>query len=138
VKILIDSNISLDVLLKREPNYLSSVKVLGLYKGGVEIFVSASSITDIYYIIRKEYGDKDAAINLIKKMLISVNVAAVTENEIRKAIELNWKDFEDAVQYSAGENIEADYIITRNKSDFSSSALPVVTPDEFLDIITKR
>ena len=47
-----------------------------------------------------------------------------------------WNDFEDAVQYSAGESIAVDYIVTRNASDFDSAILPVVTPDELLNIVT--
>ena len=69
-------------------------------------------------------------------MIRNLNIAAVSDNEIRRAIDLEWVDFEDAVQYAAGEGIAVDYLITRNTSDFSSAILPVVTPDDFLLIIT--
>ena len=52
MKILIDANIALDVLLERQPFYISGMQILGLSKGGVELYISASTITDLYYIIR--------------------------------------------------------------------------------------
>jgi len=73
--------------------------------------------------------------SLIKKLLTTVDIAAVTGNEIRQAISLDWNDFEDAVQYAAGESIAVDYIVTRNKSDFASAVLPIVSPDEFLALL---
>ena len=135
MKILVDANVALDVLLERQPFYISGVQVLGLSKGGIELFLSASTITDVYYIIRKARGSKEIAVSLLKNLLASVDVAAVTGSEIRRAIDLEWKDFEDAVQYAAGENLAVDYIVTRNTSDFTSAALPVVTPDELLNIV---
>ena len=68
-------------------------------------------------------------------MLTSVDVAAVTNNEIHRAIDLNWSDLEDAVQYASGETIAVDYLVTRNTSDFSAADYPVVTPDELLSIL---
>jgi len=138
MKILIDANVALDVLLERQPFYVSGAKVLGLSKGGVELFLSASAVTDIYYIIRKELKNKETALTLLKNLLASADVASVTNNEIRRAIDLNWSDLEDAVQYAAGETIAVDYFVTRNISDFSAADFPVVTPDELLDSIVKR
>ena len=135
MKILINANIALDVLLKRHPYYIPGMQILGLSKGGAELFVSASTITDLYYIINKQLSDKKAAINLIKNLLISVNIAAITNNEIYRAIDLEWNDFEDAVQYAAGETILMDYLVTRNTTDFMHADIPVVTPDEMLNIL---
>jgi predicted nucleic acid-binding protein len=135
MKILIDANVALDVLLERQPFYVSGLKVLSLSKGGIELFLSASTVTDIYYIIRKELKKKEIALTLLKNLLASVDVAAVTNNEIHRAIELNWNDLEDAVQYASGETIAVDYLVTRNTSDFSAADYPVVTPDELLSIL---
>ena len=96
MKILIDANIALDVLLERRPFYISGVRVLGLSKGGIELFISASTVTDIYYITRKELKNKDASLTLLKNLLTSVYVAAVTNNEIYRAIDLNWSDLEES------------------------------------------
>jgi len=65
MKILVDSNVALDVLLQRQPFYISGVKVLGLSKGGIELFISASAITDLYYIICKQLKDKKEVMSLL-------------------------------------------------------------------------
>ena len=88
-------------------------------------------------IVRKEKKSKDIAIKVIKDLLDITDIAAVTGNEIRHVISLDWEDFKDAVQYSAGEIIAVDYIVTRNKVDFSAASLPVVTPDELLVLLSK-
>jgi predicted nucleic acid-binding protein len=135
MKILIDANIILDVLLERHPFCISGAQVLSLSKGGIELLISASAVTDIYYIIRKQLKNKKDAMILLKNLLESVNIAAVTNNEIYRAIDLDWSDFEDAVQYAVGEAISVDYLVTRNTYDFAEAALPVVTPDELLGIL---
>jgi len=75
---------------------------------------------------------------LLKKLLESVNVAAVTNYEIHHAIDLEWNDFEDAVQYAVGEAIEVNYLVSRNTSDFAAAVIPIVTPDELLQILTSE
>ena len=137
MKILLDANVALDVLLQRQPFYISGLKVLGLSKGGIELYISASTVTDLYYITCKHLKDKKTAISLLKNLLNTVEVASVTNNEIRRALDLDWDDFEDAVQYAAGETMLVDYLVTRNISDFSSVAFPVVSPDELLNILVK-
>jgi len=138
MKILIDANIALDVLLERQPFHVSAAKVLSLSKGGIELFLSASTVTDIYYVIRKELKTKDTALTLLKNLLSSVDIAAVTNNEIHRAIDLDWSDLEDAVQYASGETIAVDYLVTRNTSDFSAADYPVVTPDALLSILVGK
>jgi len=135
MKILLDSNIAIDAVLKREPFYNSAEKIIGISQGGIGLFISASAVTDIYYIVRKSTGNKETAMALIKDLLENISIAAVTGNEIRQAISLDWGDFEDAVQYAVGETIAVDYIVTRNKSDFASAVLPVVSPDELLALL---
>jgi len=136
MKILVDANIALDVLLERQPFYLSGSHILGLSKGGVGLFISASAITDIYYIIRKKL-ERKTAVSLLRDLLANVEIASVSSKEIRRALDIDWNDFEDAVQYVTGESLAVDYIVTRNTSDFASAVLPVVTPDELLRIITE-
>jgi len=137
MRILIDTNIALDFLLEREPFCREAEKIIGLTKGGVGVYLSAASITDVYYITRKAIGDKNSAMVLLKSLLLTVGVATVSDNEIRQAIALEWDDFEDAVQYACGESLNVDYVVTRNKGDFFASArLPVVTPEELIRIIS--
>ena len=101
MELLIDTNIVLDVLLKREPFYQDAVKVMNLAQyDDVQEYVSASAVTDIYYIAYRQIKDRKQVLELIKRLLMVVAVAAVSEQEIRNALKTEWKDFEDAVQYS--------------------------------------
>lgn len=101
----------------------------------ISAHVSASSVTDVYYLARRELRDRNLALQLLKNFLKIVKVAAVSEKEIESALNLSWRDFEDAVQYSAAKSNEMDYIITRNTEDFSGSEIAVVTPEDFCRIL---
>lgn len=134
--ILIDTNVALDFILCRQPFYsaaenmieTSNLKIISAY-------VSASSVTDVYYLARRELRDRNLALQLLKNFLKIVKVAAVSEKEIESALNLSWRDFEDAVQYSVAKSNEMDYIITRNIEDFSGSEVAVVTPEDFCRIL---
>lgn len=133
MKILIDTNIVLDVLLKREPFYEEAAKVLKLAaKEDMQEYVSASAVTDIYYIAYKMLRDRTTVRELLKKLLQVVAVAGVASEEINKALELAWNDFEDSVQYSVALSNDMDGLITRNVKDYSESKIPVWTPEQFL------
>ena len=73
--------------------------------------------------------------NLLKELLKTINIAAVTGGEIYQAIDLNWSDFEDAVQYTTGEHIQADYIITRDTRGYAGNTITVIQPADFLAIM---
>jgi len=134
MNILIDTNVVLDVLLCRAPHNVESGKIIALSeKGRLNGFVSASSITDIYYLTRKKLKDEKATIDALKKLLSILNVADVLSGNIYETLELSWEDFEDSLQYSVGKSIMADYIITRNAKDFSQSNIPVLSPQEFIE-----
>jgi len=134
--VLIDTNVILDVLLKREHFMWKSSDVLLLSeKKIIDGYVTASSITDIFYITDKTYNDKQKSMGLLKQLLKTISVAAVSGEEIYRAIELDWNDFEDAVQYTTGEQIHANYIITRDTGGYINSSITAITPSDFLDII---
>jgi predicted nucleic acid-binding protein len=136
MKVLIDTNIVLDVLLNRQPYCQDAAKIIVLSeKEIIESYVSASAITDIYYITQKEYKNKQITIDLIKKILEVISVATITGNNIYQALDLGWNDFEDSVQYVVGESIATDYIVTRNVNDFDNSTIKIVTPEQFLNIL---
>ena len=136
MKVLLDTNVILDVLLKRKPFLEKSALVLLLSeKKLIDGYVSASSITDIFFLTNATYKDKQKSMELLKNLLKTINIASVTEEEIFRAVDLNWSDFEDAVQYSTGENIRADYIITRDSKGYINSTITTITPTDFLSII---
>lgn len=120
MKLLIDTNILLDVLLKREPFYYKAVEVLELVQyDNVQEYVSAAAVTDIYYIAYKYLKDKGLVRQLLKKLMGIVSIAAVSEKEIEEALELAWNDFEDSVQYAVALLNEMDGIVTRNPKDYT-------------------
>lgn len=133
MKILVDTNIVLDVMLKKEPFYKSSLEILGLTKrDDVEEYVSASAITDIYYLAYRQLRDKEVVKKLMKKLLTVVSVASVSEQEIENALSLEWNDFEDSVQYSVAFVQEMEGIVTRNPNDYKEAKIKIWKPEELL------
>lgn len=136
LNILIDTNVVLDFILHRQPFYSAAENIVETANLKIiSAYVSASSVTDVYYLARRELRDRILALQLLKNFLKIVKVAAVSEKEIESALNLSWRDFEDAVQYSVAKSNEMDYIITRNIEDFSGSEVSVVTPEDFCRIL---
>jgi predicted nucleic acid-binding protein len=136
MNVLIDTNIALDILLNRQPYYKEAAIIFGLSeKKLIKSYISASAITDIFYLTQKEHN-KSVALDSLKKLLRVFNPATVTGTNIYQALELNWNDFEDSLQYIVGESLPADYIITRNPKDFLAGTIEIVTPPQFIDLLT--
>ena len=133
MRILVDTNVILDVLLRREPFYSNGAKVLNLSKkDGVELYISASAITDIYYIANQALKNKEDVKNLLMNLVKIVSIACVSEDEIKNALLLSWKDFEDSVQYSVALLQKMDGIVTRNTNDYKKAEMEIWTPEELL------
>ncbi|GHT60223.1 twitching motility protein PilT [Spirochaetia bacterium] len=137
IYVLLDTNVLLDEITRREPFYDNAANIISLAKlGRFTALVSASAITDMYYIACKDLKDKTLVMSRLKALLKTVEIAAVTGAEIHRAINLDWADFEDCVQYTAGESLAVSYIITRDPEGFAASGIPVVSPEKFLAMIT--
>ena len=134
MRLLIDTNVILDYLLSREGFSEQAKQVLDLaqYSGDFE-FVSSSAVTDIFYHARKELKSSFEAQDRILELIKFISIMTVTEQDIRAALKLRWKDFEDAVQYAVAMSNGVDAIITRNVKDFERQDVPVMTPGEFLN-----
>lgn len=98
----------------------------------VKEYISASAITDIYYIAYRQLRDKTIVRNMIKTLLSIVSIACVTEQEIAEALELEWSDFEDSVQYAVAYLNEMDGIVTRNAADYKRAELSVWSPEQIV------
>jgi len=83
------------------------------------------------------YKDKQRTMALLRELLKTISIAAVTGEEIYRAVDLDWNDFEDAVQYTAGEHIQADYIITRDTSGYTGNVIPAIQPADFLALMDR-
>lgn len=133
MKIMCDTNVIIDVLLEREPFAENSCKVLSLCEEHrVDGFISASSVTDIYYLVRKHTHSTDLAYKAVGKLLEIVKVCSVTNNDVLTAFQRKARDFEDCLMATCAKSIHCDYIITRNKKDFEEFDIPLLTPTEFL------
>ena len=135
--VLIDTNVVLDVILTNAVFSNSSRVILDYAEQKrYTAYVSASAITDIFYIAQKKLGKKIAK-DIIKELLYIFYPATVTDSHIFEVLNLEWADFEDSVQFVVGEGLGVDYIITRNTKDFSVSNIPAIMPEQFIEIITK-
>jgi predicted nucleic acid-binding protein len=130
--ILLDTNISLDFLLQREPFFESVNKIMAMVKDhGVEPCITASSVTDIYYIMRR-YKTQEERVLMLNEYLRLVDIINTTKTDILKAIKMEISDFEDAVAFQSAKRKKVDYIITRDKTGFADGTVKVVSPEEFL------
>ena len=138
MKLIIDSNILLDVLYAREPHVEKSLSVWRLCEAGkLQGFVSVLTFANIVYIMRKEL-DEEKIKDCWEKLSKIFTFVDLRVEDVAMATNRKGKDFEDELQMVAAERVEADYIITRNIKDFKNSLIPVLPPTEFMDSIAKR
>lgn len=129
---LIDLNVLLDVLQKREPYYQASSALLDrVLTENHTAAIPAHAVTTIHYLVAK-YRNRRSANSAVDWLLAHFRVAAVTAQELTRARALDWPDFEDAVVAAAAEAQQCHAIITRNISDFRGSPVPARTPEEYL------
>ncbi len=133
MKALIDGNILLDVLQNRSPHVEASAQIWKLCETDqIEGFVSALTFADLVYIMRKELTP-DSIHEVLKKLAIIFRFTDLSVSDMTEAAAMQWKDYEDAIQSATAKRIHADFIITRNTRDFLKSAVPALTPAEFLE-----
>ncbi len=133
MKILIDTNIILDVLCNRQEFVNDSAQIFKFCEvKKITGYVSALSIPNIIYIMRKELDNK-ATKDLLDKIFLIFNVADLKSDDLKKAAAMDFKDYEDAVQSACASRIKADFIVTRNIKDFTNSKVTAITPSELFD-----
>ena len=133
MKIMCDTHVIIDVLLEREDFVEDSYKILKLCEEHkIDGFVSASSVTDIFYLVKKYTHSTEQAYKAVGKLLEIVKVCSVTNNDVLIAFQKKAKDFEDCLVAVCAKSIHCDSIATRNKRDFEGFGIPVLTPTEIL------
>ncbi|GCL36061.1 PIN domain-containing protein [Sphaerospermopsis reniformis] len=136
MKILLDTNIIIDNALEREPFWNVSEQVLSLIEQGkIAGYISASTFSDLYYIIRKARG-RDWTLTYLNQLVTFCQIATVNQAAITMAFTTNFKDFEDAIQYSTAVVNQLDAIITRNSQDFPVVTPRILTPDQLIEELT--
>ena len=132
MRLMIDANIILDVLQKREPFYHDSSKILKMCETNmVEGHLSTLTFANLVYIMRKELGPEKIE-QVLKILSLICCFDDLTLLDVNNSASLLWDDFEDAIQSAIAKRINADYIITRNVKDFSQCSIMALTPSEFL------
>jgi len=138
MKVIIDINIIIDILERREPFFINSYRVIQLgLEGIIETIISTGNITTVYYIIRKSLHDAVKARENIFLLGNIVRICNSTPEDITQALILFIPDFEDAVIAAIAKREKADYIITRNTDDFANSPVPAVNPEQFLEVLKR-
>ena len=102
--------------------------------GKLESYITSNSITDIFYVLRKYFDVVEDRKKAIKYILQMIGIVSVTKTDIFKSLELEYTDFEDALQAQCARKIKADYLITRNEKDFKDGTVEVISPERFVEI----
>ena len=133
MKILVDTNVILDVLLQRQEFLSDSQSALEkAIVQGDRLYFSSSAATDVYYLVRKQTGDKAIALNAIKQMAEFLTFAEVNGNCVLAATLSKLNDYEDAVVDAVASNVKAHCILTRNIDDFKNANNKAISPSTFI------
>ncbi|NJL88944.1 MAG: PIN domain-containing protein [Coleofasciculaceae cyanobacterium SM2_1_6] len=137
MRTLLDTNIIVDVALERYPYFRESEGVLVLVEQSLIIaYISATTFSDLYYIIRKERG-REWTIEFLRQLATFCQIASVDETAIQMALNSTMKDFEDAIQYCVASLNNLEAIVTRNPKDFDNISLPVLTPAQLIQTLSE-
>ena len=139
MKLLLDTNIYLELFLKRE-NYLLIKKLFFLfYRNNHETYITTQSLRDIEFILRRQLHDyKIAKLLQHKAYEITSKVISISNDTAIDALFSNFADYEDALQSFAAEESNIDAIITFNKKDYLNSNIPTFSPQEIFNYISKQ
>jgi|ERR1035437_1503877 predicted nucleic acid-binding protein len=132
-KILIDTNIVIDLLAKREPFYKSAAQLFSLAdKQKLELSISSLTFANTNYVLSRLKSTQEAR-EILRRFRVLIKVLQLNDKLIDLALnDNNFKDFEDGLQYYTAIENEQDIIITRDLKDFKESKIPVMTADEYL------
>ena len=135
MKVLIDTNIILDVLCNRKDFVEESSKVFKLCEvKKIMGYISALSIANIVYIMRKEL-DTEKIKEILEKLSLIFEVVDLKADDLKRASSLDFKDYEAAIQSAQANRIKANYIITRNIKDYNKSKVTAIKPSELIERI---
>ena len=138
-KLFVDSDVVIDFFTDREPHANPASELFELNEqGNVKLYLSAISINNIYYIVRRFLGHKKT-LEVVEVLTEMTEIIGTTQKEIIQALKNNFSDYEDSIQYSSALTIkDLDAIITRNVKDYRNSSIAVMTPLNFLKMKEKN
>lgn len=138
MKVLLDTNVVLDVLLDREPFVDASAQLLARVESGeLTGYLCASTVTTIHYLLAKFLGTQ-RALSEIRKLLSIFEIAPVNRPVLESALDRDFKDFEDGVIHESALLMDVEALITRNQKDFKKANLAVYSPEELARALDPR
>jgi len=137
-KLFVDSDVVIDFFTDRKPHVNPASELFELNEqGNVKLYLSAISINNIYYIVRRFLGHKKT-LEVVEMLTEMVEIIGTTKKEIIQALKNNFSDYEDSIQYSSALTIkDLDAIITRNIKDYKNTSIAIMTPLNFLKMKEK-
>lgn len=135
MKLLLDTNVLVDYFGARRP-FCDQWELINALQmtGYAELWASAESYTDAFYLLRRAVGSEKLQ-DMFLENLSFVRVCSVDEDDIRKAAERSWSDFEDCLIAVCAEKVKADYIITRDAGGFKRSKIPAMDAPSFFTML---
>jgi predicted nucleic acid-binding protein len=134
-QVLVDTNIALDLLARRVPWYSDAAMLFSLAdKDDIKLSFSSLSFANIHYVLAKFMSEKEAR-KILRNLKILVKILSLDNKIINLALNADFQDFEDAIQYFTAIENNQDAIITRNMSGYRESKIPVMTTREFLEVL---
>ncbi len=133
-KAFVDTDIIYDLLAKRDPFYSAAAHLFTLAdEGKVQLYVSALSLANIHYLISKQQSEGQAK-QILRKFKVLVHVTSLTEKIIDLALNSEFEDFEDAIQYFSALQNDIEVLLTRNLKDYRKAQISVLTAQDFINL----
>ena len=133
-KVFVDTDIIYDLLGKRDPFYLAAAQLFTLAdEGKIQVFISALSLANLHYIISKQRSEEEAK-EILRKFKVLVHVAPLNDKIIDLALNSEFSDFEDAIQYFSALQNEIEVFLTRNLKDYRKVQITVLTAQDFINL----
>ena len=139
MRILADTNVIIDALTSREPWNKSAEKIfLMAANQTIEMYITASSATDIYYLIRKYLHNTETAKTIMGKLFSLTGILEVKADDCIDALASSINDYEDAVVEKVANRNDMDYIVTRNIKDYQVGDTKIILPDDFVKLVEEE
>ena len=136
MRVIVDTCVVLDYLQNREPFFNDALNIaIGRANREFEGYITAGSLTDLYYIIHRHTHDGSETHRIVDALIRLYGLADTLAEDCINAIHNGMSDYEDAVMSETARRIDADYIVTRNLKDYSLSRVPAISPSEFLMLL---
>jgi predicted nucleic acid-binding protein len=133
-KVFVDTDIIYDLLAKRDPFYFAAARLFTLAdEGKIQIFISALSLPNVHYLLSKKKSEEEAR-QILRKFKVLAHVTPLDEKIIDLALNSEFSDFEDAIQYFSALQNEVEVLLTRNLKDYKKAQISVLTAQDFINL----